>query len=430
MVDTLEQIYMNQALGSTELSDGEHTLLTTDANTSYVIKDMNVINSSNFTNTYLSLNGFKVGGLSSNATGSLIIPPNSTLKIETADYPVSIKQVKIGATHNTTLAFSVYYEDSLGNKYLENSMELTGITSATNMTDFTLTNANNGNTYLHYVVSDKNSTHQTYYKPIESSTNSTVLTSRSYSVMGLHDNKVYFFNNSALVYIDLLTYPTSDSPGNPIGNYNPYTTSSYPRGFASHGFYWYVPNNSYTTNIYAINLSNGKWHSFDLSTSATGAGTNMTSNNSTFGISVDEANDKLYIYWPPSSVNYILQTTYATSWSNIVASSVAGLTSHIAVTNKYQLITGNSFSKDNMGSTNLGNTSDGGFTYKSLANELVFVDKDLKVTETRTGGVGTYPSPNGMLVAKTSRVSLAQASLLGLALPTFGVQLLGVKSEA
>ena len=83
MADTLDQIYMNTSLGETELTDGEHTLVTTDANTSYVIKDMNLIGSfsSLDAGSHLELNGFNVSDLTSNATGSLVVPPSSTLKI-------------------------------------------------------------------------------------------------------------------------------------------------------------------------------------------------------------------------------------------------------------------------------------------------------------------------------------------------------------
>lgn len=90
MAETLEQIYFNTSLGATELDDGEETILTTDANTSYVIKDVMVKDNTGLTSsTYLELNGFNIGALTGNSSGSLIIPPSSTLKIKTTDYPFS-----------------------------------------------------------------------------------------------------------------------------------------------------------------------------------------------------------------------------------------------------------------------------------------------------------------------------------------------------
>ena len=63
MADTLESIYLNTALGATEMDDGEHTILTTNSTTRYVIKDMYVNGTSSLTGTYLELNGFNVGGI-------------------------------------------------------------------------------------------------------------------------------------------------------------------------------------------------------------------------------------------------------------------------------------------------------------------------------------------------------------------------------
>ena len=94
MADTLDQIFMNTSLGATELTDGEHTLVTTDANTSYVIKDMNLSNASILaSDSHLELNGFNVSSATANATGSLIIPPSSTLKLKTGStYPFQFLQ--------------------------------------------------------------------------------------------------------------------------------------------------------------------------------------------------------------------------------------------------------------------------------------------------------------------------------------------------
>ena len=60
MADTLESIFLNTSIGGTELNDGEHTILTTNSTTSYVIKDMHVNATSGLANTHLELNGFNV----------------------------------------------------------------------------------------------------------------------------------------------------------------------------------------------------------------------------------------------------------------------------------------------------------------------------------------------------------------------------------
>ena len=55
------------------------------------------------------------------------------------------------------------------------------------------------------------------------------------------------------------TMGTSNFGGQKSNSYNPYTTSSYPRGNASHGFFFYVPSSGYD-DLYAVNLENGCFH--------------------------------------------------------------------------------------------------------------------------------------------------------------------------
>ena len=110
MADTLKQIYSATALGGTELDDGEHTLLTTNSTTSFVIKDMLVNGSSSLKNTFLAINDFNTSDVTANATGSLIVPPSSTLKIKTTDYPFSFIEQKdmMGTSNNNTVMSKVF----------------------------------------------------------------------------------------------------------------------------------------------------------------------------------------------------------------------------------------------------------------------------------------------------------------------------------
>lgn len=85
MADTLAEI-VNTTVTAANLSTGEHTLLTTDSNTSHVIKD--VYTSTPLTNLDLDLNGFTVADFTKNASGSLIVPPSSTLKLKSSQFPL------------------------------------------------------------------------------------------------------------------------------------------------------------------------------------------------------------------------------------------------------------------------------------------------------------------------------------------------------
>lgn len=429
MADKLEEIFNNTSLGASELDDGEHTLVSTDANTSYVIKDMYVSNTSQLGGTKLELNGFEVSNVTSNATGSLIIPPNSTLKLKTTDYPLTaFKEITYG-NFNSTLIYQEEIVDSKGNTlrdaegYVASSLSNSG-----NMTDVTLTTANNGNKYIHYSASDNNSSHQLYYKQVTGGSSNGEMNSQSYRPFGLDGDKAYFMESSNFVSQDLKAYPTSNGfTQTGFSGYSPNTTSSYPRALAVHGFFWYVPSSSYTTSIFAINQSNGAWHQFQI-----GSGnSDISSNNRTFVASVDPINDELILYWGTSSYNEFKQTIYS-NWSQIqaVATPYSSLNNHSPVSIIDKTFS-DSQNTSNMAATAMGYMADGGFTYMNTNYDLVLVNKDLEVTgevDSMSLG-GTSIDPNITFVRKQSTFSAADMASAGLSFPTFGVQLLGIKSE-
>ena len=82
MADSVVEI-VNTTLTSTELPDSatEHTLITTDANTSYVIKDVQFNAYGN--SLFPKINGTSIGEWSSSLTGTEVIDVNSTLKVTT-----------------------------------------------------------------------------------------------------------------------------------------------------------------------------------------------------------------------------------------------------------------------------------------------------------------------------------------------------------
>lgn len=84
MVDTLEEIY-NDSLTPADFVGGEATILTTNASTRYVIKDI-YVNQSEAETAFqvggeLDVNGFVVADLSTNASGTEIVGPSSTVKV-------------------------------------------------------------------------------------------------------------------------------------------------------------------------------------------------------------------------------------------------------------------------------------------------------------------------------------------------------------
>ena len=83
MADTIKEIF-NGTVRYGELSNKLKTLFTTDANTKYVIRDVQVASSSYSTAPELQINGTKVATLSGNLSGSEIVDANSTISIKDA----------------------------------------------------------------------------------------------------------------------------------------------------------------------------------------------------------------------------------------------------------------------------------------------------------------------------------------------------------
>ena len=443
MADTLESIYLNTALGATEMNDGEHTILTTNSTTRYVIKDMYVNDTSELTGTYLELNGFNVGSISANATGSLIIPTNSTLKIKTTDYPIQFYKNTEYSINSTELMFKESYVDGKGSATGTPFETIhTGISRENQVTDVIRVTATNNADYIIYTTSDNNSVQQVYYIQ-DSSGSKGVFDSRNYSPFMLDDNKVYTNGaNASFEYRDLTTgsfgsvstnfAPTGAYPSGYGNSYNQYPTSSYPRGRGAHGFLWFVPSNSYTQNLYAINTANGCYHSFSLG----GQSFAMSSNHGNFVPSVDWENDKLYIYFNTGNQTETIQGIYD-GWSSIVAldntTNPNNHTGTISVSNSHTTSGGNHYSGSNMARAIYGYDAFGGFTYLNTSMHRVSVDKDFEVTatdESFTVSGSTRVAPNYSFVKKQDKLTQAQATALSLSGPQFGIQLLGIKSEA
>jgi len=100
MADTFCRIVDTTVTDSTLGSDAAESVITTDADTSYVIRDIyktdSCSNASFCTKLDLEMDGHKVhSGITNSASGSMIVPPNSTLCIKdtTGNYPLRYDDV-------------------------------------------------------------------------------------------------------------------------------------------------------------------------------------------------------------------------------------------------------------------------------------------------------------------------------------------------
>jgi len=90
MADTLEEIYKATLSDSDFDSNGVKTIITTDANTRYVLKDVQVESSEAKVpvKANLLINDVNVANIDSSVTGSEIVGPSSTVKIDASTYPL------------------------------------------------------------------------------------------------------------------------------------------------------------------------------------------------------------------------------------------------------------------------------------------------------------------------------------------------------
>lgn len=90
MADTLEEVYKATLSASDFDSSGVKTILTTDANTSYVLKDVQISSSDSRVpiKANLLVNDMNVANIDSNASGSEIVGVSSTVKIDSSTYPL------------------------------------------------------------------------------------------------------------------------------------------------------------------------------------------------------------------------------------------------------------------------------------------------------------------------------------------------------
>jgi hypothetical protein len=438
MAETLETIYLNNNLGATQFdSDQEETILTTDSNTRYVIKDMYVNGDTEYlTNTYLELNGFRVSSLAANATGSLIVGPNSTLKIKTTDYPFSVHQDRyiIFGTDN-----KIYVKEgfSISGSPIgsEDSFNTAASPSAsTNVTDAIITDANNGTRYLHVATNDSNSSQVLYRYSVAEGYSG--IRNVSYAPFGL--SKTSFFGHAAFnwssstfAYQNLEANPSGDNFNSTFGNasflssYSPYPTSSYPRGDCHHGYYWYIPRgDGYPTGIFAINLFTGVLTYFNMVNSV-----NMGSATSAnFTVGYDPIQDRFIIYRSNDNTDMYYDIP------NITKTQMDAKTSQSTITN---LSTGDfpiSRTANNVAQGVLGYDGSGNVTYRN-SSSLFTVDLDGNTVNEESSvsinGANISPSSTSVFTKRSKILSSAEiaANNLTSELPTFGVQILGIKSQ-
>ena len=457
MADTLESIFQATSLGGTELNDGEHTILTTNSTTSFVIKDMHTNGTSSLANTHLELNGFNVSGITSNATGSLIIPPSSTLKIKTTDYPFSFIEQKdmMGTGANNTVISKTFLNPD--GSELSGATKL-GYTQAstpnnTEVVDVEFGKSSSDNKeYIFHAKHDMNSSQVLAATENgsdgHSNTNHNVATG-SYDPFAFGYNSTYGhiavqLNGQSLRYWPLNSSYTSPSanlsPVNPSnfgngnranGSYNQ-TQSSYPYMVGAHNFIWYWRGSSYLGEMWAINLENGQDFFCNLGQNASphynfvaGADSNH------MVVSYRPSDDRFIVWWATngSTIRWFVISETATQMRAVNQTSYSTITKHESGSFSVPM---NSMMTSYRNSNVLGFDINGNLIYHNSGNGLTVVDTTgtqvgSNIPSARTFAGATHSDDSRLNTRRFKRLSQAEATANNLIAPTFGIQLIGVR---
>ena len=236
------------------------------------------------------------------------------------------------------------------------------------------------------------------------------------------------------------TTPSAMSPVNPSnfgngnranGSYNQ-TQSSYPYMVGDHNFIWYWRGSSYNAEIWAINLENGQDFFLNLNANATPHYTiNMGSDAVHMAVGHRPSDDRFIIYYGHngSNIRYAVIEQTATAMRAINTTTFSTITKR----ESGNININPSMSTSYRNSAVLGHDINGNLTYhRTSSNGLRTVD--LSNTEigtleqTRNFSTASHQDNNQLNARRFKRLTAAEAASRNLTAPTFGIQLLGVKS--
>ena len=384
MADSVVEI-VNTTLTSTELPDSStsYDLITTDANTSYVIKEVQV--DTLLTDLQAKINNFSVGNWAQNLTGSEVVDTSSTVSVTSSDFPVSVSAM-----------WYAYYSDSAS--ALTNTLgTLQGSVSGSTIENQSLSDAGFSSYYtggginnLNAIVfnsdkskmfqfwADNNSTQTIRYWATPGSSYTTLTVGNYNPIWYLpHKQAIYYKYNSELRKVDIETGTVTQIGSNIFSSQS---FSSYVR-WTMHGDWlfcrpsdaYYGSAGSYNAQLFAINVNNGVYINFTAFIGKYGtAGSGVK-----LGVSYDKATDKFSLYWNDNTTsNYYLYRdifpitkTQMESYTSSVNNNTPSVGSFHAY-NTYTGITYNYHTDQFIGHPNDGSK----FFYVNTAGNVMLVD--------------------------------------------------------
>lgn len=290
MADSVVEI-VNTTLTSTELpdSDTSYTLLTTDANTSYVIKSVQVNTLISDLNLQTYINDFDVGDWGQDLTGFEVMDVSSTLKVKSSSFPIDLNHVLHSYRNGTD-----YVEEEIGT--------LSGLSLQTNTTTFPTTlsgvlnsrtgsNARSGfvtsGDKIYQVEMDSNVNQDIRYWS-DSSASPVAYSVQNYSPLWVAPELDAIFFESGSGQLNKITLSTGVQS---TVSTNLQGTSTYVRFAHMNGYLFYMPQTSGgTALVYAHRATDGVKFLFNgLQGITYGEGTKLA-------VSYNKATDKFYVY--------------------------------------------------------------------------------------------------------------------------------------
>lgn len=407
MADTTVEIY-NNTIPWAGYTNNAQTLITTDASTRYVIKDVE-IDSNGYNSTLtpsLKINNTKVATLSGNLSGSEIMDINSTLSISLPD--TSSTYFTLNGTYSNQ-AYQGLSTNNNADAYFSGSLAApaTSTNSLSSVSTFT-----NGATPkycwtvgsdFYYFAFDGNSSTALYRRAGGPNGTETVIFSNSYSPICFDGVSKFYCVLSGTLYSYNTVTNTATSLGINIGSGTTYPVLAYCNGFlfwfytySSNSMQWYhiATGNNGTTSCANYGSSVGWSVFYDSSASVGQYRVIHLPNNGSYGTGHAYSD-----FTVNSAGNSLTSYSYGS-----LSTSISYTGSMSSTGNKYAIMLGSS----------------------SNASSIYVVDKSMGVISSKninvSGGYGFNTIPSTVSIISTP--STAQQNALG---PSLKLRVTGIK---
>ena len=327
MADTLEEIYKATLSASDFDSNGVKTIITTNASTRYVLKDVYVESSETQVpiKANLLVNDMKVANIDSSVTGSEIVGPSSTVKVDASTYPLAYTDnyyqvINSSGDLERNLSASIAGVEESGLVGIKSTT--TPVTSLSNYDYIGYWEGIGPNNVALKILYDGNST--THYYTYNSSGTQIASETTSYTPKAFDGSRyVYYFPTGAVMKKhDIWTNTTTDIPA-AIGTG---TVSTYTRlMYAGNGLYFGWKNYSSTDEARRQYVFNSNTNTITTTTNGNSATSQFGNLSSEATWCTSDTSGNIYMAKVDNSGSwYIYKVNASNAMSNVGSKSMSG----------------------------------------------------------------------------------------------------------